>query len=206
MDQDTADTAPDTAPAAYAYKSTLMGGGWSFSLADDALHWTYGATSGRVPYADIRRIRLAFRPVTMQNYRFLAEIWSEKSPKLPIASSSWKSLMEQERLDEPYSRFIVALHERIAKAGGRPRLEAGAVAFLYWPGLIVFVAIAVAVAALIVRALQQGEMAATLFLAGFFALLLWQLGGFFRRNLPRRYTLDAVPDDLLPKPSSWTAG
>ncbi len=199
MDQD---TAPAHAPA-YAYKPSLMGGGWSFALAEDALVWTFGTASGRVPYTGIKRIRLAFRPVTMQNYRFLAEIWSDKNPKLPIASSSWKSLMEQERLDEPYSRFIVDLHERIAKAGGKPRLEAGAVAFLYWPGLVVFVAIAIAVAALIVRALQQGEMAATLFLAGFFALLLWQLGGFFKRNLPRRYTLDAVPADLLPKSSPW---
>jgi hypothetical protein len=53
---------------------------------------------------------------------------------------------------------------------------------------------------LIVRALQQGETAAMLFLLGFFALLLWQLGTFFKRNMPRRYTLDQIPPDVLPRP------
>jgi hypothetical protein len=29
--------------------------------------------------------------------------------------------------------------------------------------------------------------------------VLWQLGGFFKRNLPRRYSLDRLPADVLPK-------
>ena len=36
---------------------------------------------------------------------------------------------------------------------------------------------------------------------GFFVLLAWQLGGFFKRNFPRRYTLDKIPPDVLPKVS-----
>ena len=182
----------------YAYKPSLMGAAWAFKLMPDALHWSIGPTSGQLPYRDIRRIRLAFRPVTLQSYRFLAEIWSDKSPKLTIASASWKSLMEQERLDQAYTDFVTELHERIAQAHGKPRLEAGAVPFLYWPGLVIFAGISVAVIGLIVRALQQGETSAMLFLAGFFVLLMWQLGGFFKRNRPRSYTLDRIPGDVLP--------
>ncbi|MGD9922084.1 MAG: hypothetical protein AB7V13_11645 [Pseudorhodoplanes sp.] len=193
--------APDegSSDIAYAYKPSLLGAVWMFRLAPDALEWSMGPLSGRVPYADIRRIRLAFRPVTMQSYRFLAEIWSERSPKIPIASASWKSLMEQERLDAGYARFIRALHERIEASGGKPRLQAGAIPFLYWPGLAIFLGICAAMVGLIVRAIQQGENAAMLFLFGFFVLLLWQLGQFFKRNLPRRYTLDSIPADILPK-------
>lgn len=184
----------------YTYKPSLMGGIWTFRLAPEALVWSIGPASGRVPYRDIRRIRLAFRPVTMQSFRFLMEIWSDRNPKLPIASASWKSLMEQERLDDAYSRFVTALHEKIALVHGTPRLQAGAVPLLYWPGLVIFGGICIATALLVVRALQQGETVATFFLLGFFVFLLWQLGNFFKRNRPRSYSLDSIPEDVLPKP------
>ena len=200
----------DTSDLVYAYKASLMGGAWILRLAPEALHWSLGTMSGEVPYAAIRRIRLGFRPVTMQSYRFLAEIWADKSPKISIASASWKSLMEQERQDEAYARFIKALHERIAAAGGHPDLKAGAVAFRYWPGVAVFAALCVMGVSLAIRSLQLGESvlgqpmdwgqtAAILALVAMFFWLLWQMGSFFKRNMPRRYTLDAVPADLLPK-------
>jgi hypothetical protein len=194
----------------YAYKASLMGGAWMLRLAPDALHWSVGPMSGAVPYGSIRRIRLSFRPVTMQSYRFLAEIWADKNPKIPIASVSWKSLMEQARQDEAYARFIVALHQRIAAAGGNPDLKAGALPFLYWPGVIIFVGLLVMGLSLAFQSLSLGERAlgqpmdwtqtgAILVLVAMFFWLLWQMGSFFKRNLPRRYTLDAIPPDLLPK-------
>ncbi|ARQ00782.1 hypothetical protein [Pseudorhodoplanes sinuspersici] len=194
MDQATG----ETADIEYSYKPSLMGGGWTFRLAPDGLQWSVGALTGQVAYRDIRRIRMSFRPVTMQSYRFLTEVWSDRNPKLSIVSSSWKSLTEQERLDEAYTRFVVGLHEKIAAEKGNPQLQAGAAAFLYWPGAMIFVAICLATIGILVRALQQGETTATLLLLAFFAFLVWQLGRFFKRNLPRHYTLDAIPNDVLP--------
>lgn len=182
----------------YSYKPSLMGGVWTFRLAPDELQWSMGSVSGQVAYQDIRRIRMSFRPVTMQSYRFLTEIWADRAPKLPIVSSSWKSLTEQERLDEGYTRFIVALHEKIAAANGHPQLQTGAYALLYWPGVVIFVVICLATIGILVRSLQHAETIATLLLMAFFAFLVWQLGRFFKRNLPRRYTLDAIPNDVLP--------
>ncbi len=190
----------ETSEIEYSYKPSLMGGMWTFRLAPEGLQWSIGSVSGQVAYQDIRRIRMSFRPATMQSYRFLTEIWSDRSPKLPIVSSSWKSFMEQERLDDAYSRFVIALHEKIAAAHGAPRLQAGAIAFLYWPGVAIFGAICLATVALLFRALMEGETATTLLLAAFFAFLVWQLGRFFQRNLPRHYTLDAIPRALLPMP------
>ena len=200
----------DHSDIVYTYKASLMGGAWILRLAPEALHWSIGTLSGQVPYAAIRRIRLSFRPVTMQSYRFLAEIWADRGPKISIASTSWKSLMEQERQDEAYSRFIRTLHERIAAAHGKPDLRAGALPFLYWPGVAIFVALCIMGVSLAFRAMQLGEVAfgqpldwgqiaAILALVGMFFWLLWQMGSFFKRNMPRRYTLDAVPADLLPK-------
>lgn len=202
----------DTADIDYAYKASLMGGAWILRLGPDALHWSIGTMAGTAPYASIRRIRLSFRPVTMQSYRFLAEIWSEKNPKIPIASASWKSLMEQERQDEAYTRFVTVLHERIATAGGNPELKAGAIAWLYWPGVAIFAGLLIMGASLAFRSMELGESAigqpmdwtqkgAVLVLVAMFFWLIWQMGSFFKRNMPRRYTLDAIPADVLPKVS-----
>jgi hypothetical protein len=205
--------AEGNADLVYSYKASLMGGAWVLRLAPDALHWSLGAMSGQVPYQAIRRIRLSFRPVTMQSYRFLTEIWADKNPKISIASASWKSLMEQERQDDAYARFILALHRRIAAAGGTPELKAGAVALLYWPGVAVFVALCIMGVSLAIRSMQLGEsvlgqpmdwgqIAAILALVVMFFWLIWQMGSFFKRNMPRRYTLETVPADLLPKISN----
>lgn len=198
--QDMSESAVDAATPVYAYKASLMGAPWEFRLDPDRLVWVIGRRQGEILYRDIQRVRLSFRPATMQSYRFIAEIWSPGAPKLTIASTSWHGIAEQRRQDQPYRDFIIALHQRIAAAKSNPVLDAGTHPFLYWPGVVVFAAIAIGIIALLVSALRQNSWAATLFLVGFFALLLWQIGGFFRRNRPGRYAATAIPENVLPKP------
>ncbi len=76
------ETTPDAAPSAagqeagqeYVYKPSLMGAAWELSLEPDALAWRTGGHQGRIPYGRITRVRLSFRPVTMQTRRFVTEI------------------------------------------------------------------------------------------------------------------------------------
>jgi len=183
----------------YVYKSSLMGAPLEFHLAPDALEWRKGGIAGRTPYGSVRRIRLSFRPMTMQNYRFLTEVWPENGPKLQIASTSWKSLVEHQRLDAEYRAFVSELSRRVGAAGGNTAFDTGSPAFLYWPGVIVFVGAALAIAALAVRALSEQAWGGAAFVAAFFALFLYQAGNFFRRNRPGTFRPDAVPSLLLPK-------
>src|SRR3954464_6660452 len=114
-----ADTADNrTNDLTYAFKSSLMGAGFELRLACDALAWRRGGQAGRVNYDRIRRMRLSFRPMTMQNHRFVTEIWAADGPKLQIASTSWKSMFEQERLDAAYRVFVIELCRRVGTAGG----------------------------------------------------------------------------------------
>ena len=114
-----------------------------------------GPVAGRVPYERIRRIRLGFRPMTMQNYRFVTEVWPEDGPKVQIASTSWKSMVEQQRLDAEYRVFVAELCRRIGAAEGRRCFRPGRPPLIYWPGVAVFVgAVARDRAALAVRALE----------------------------------------------------
>jgi hypothetical protein len=176
-----------------------MGAPFEFRLTPDAFEWSRGRTSGRTPYERIRRIRLAFRPMTMQNYRFLTEVWTAEGPKLQIASTSWKSLVEQERFDEEYRAFVTELCRRTGAAGGQTLHQAGSPAVLYWLGVVVFLGASLALAALVVRALQQEAWGGAAFVAGFLALFLWQAGAFFRRNRPVVFPGHAVPEAVLPR-------
>jgi hypothetical protein len=195
----------DPAPAAgegavtYAYRPSLLGAPWEFKLTDRAIEWSSGQKSGRVTWRDIRRVRLSFRPVSMQTHRYVTEIWADGAPKLQIVSSSWKSLVELERLDEAYSAFVIELHRRLAHAGTTARFEQGRHALLYWPGLAVFVVVAFGLAGMIVRSLQFKVVVGAAVVSVFLALFLWQGGNFFARNRPGIYRPEALPPELLPK-------
>jgi hypothetical protein len=182
----------------YAFRPSLLGDAWEFRLGPQALEWARGSRNGRIPYAEITRVRLSFRPVTMQSHRFITEIWSRNGPKLQITSTSWKSMVEQQRLDADYSAFVTALHRRMAAAGSRAAFVTGYAAPLYWIGLAVFAVTAFALAGLTVRAVQFGAWAGGTFTAVFFAIFLWQVGNFFRRNRPIVYRPEAPPAVLLP--------
>lgn len=168
-------------------------------LRPDAIEWRIGFASGRVAYGDIRRVRLSFRPVNLLNYRFLTEIWTHKGPKLEIASASWKSMVQQERLDGPYRQFVLELHQRLLRAESTARFQRGSPVALYWPGVAVFAAASLAMAGLFVRTLQMGTLGAALFVGGFLLLFIWQAGTFFTRNRPGTYRADAIPEAVLPR-------
>jgi hypothetical protein len=182
----------------YAYKPSLMGSPWEFWLKPYGLGWRVGRTEGETPYADITSVRLAYRPITMQTHRFVAEIRSRNGPRLTLSSSSWRSLVEQGSQLEAYSAFVRDLHRRLAEAGSRAEFHTGLPPALYWPGVLAFAAVSLATLGLAVRALVVGEWAAAALIGGFFALFAWQSGGFFDRNRPGHYLPQAPPDKLVP--------
>jgi hypothetical protein len=186
-------------PFAYAYRPSLLGAAWEFRLAGDGIDWAAGRKGGHIPFRAVRRLRMSFRPASMQSHRFMTELWADGAPKLEILSSSWKSMVEQERLDGRYTAFVAELHRRVALAAAPARFEKGSNPLLYWPGLIVFIGVSLGLALLVVRALQVNAKGGAAFIGGFLALFLWQGGNFFRRNRPGRYSPEALPADLLPK-------
>jgi len=193
-----AHTVESTADLTYAYKPSLFGAPFEFRLTPDSLQWQKGRAAGVAPYRRIRRIRLSFRPMTMQSHRFLTEIWIEGGPKLQIVSTSSKSAFEHERLDRRYRTFVTELSRRAGLAGGATAFDLGAPVLIYWLGVIVLGGAALALAALTVRALQIEAWSGAAFVGAFLAFFLWRGGNFFRRNRPGRYRPDAVPEAVLP--------
>jgi hypothetical protein len=182
----------------YSYRPSLMGSPLAFRLTDRGIDWESGSRSGTIPYRDVRRMRMSFRPVSMQQRRYMTELWAEGDAKLVFLSSSWKSLFEQESLAKSYTAFISELHRRLVQAAPSAVFEQGTHPLRYWPGVVILTGVALGLAALIVSALKSDAKAGALFIAGFLALFLWYGGNYFRRNRPGVYRPDMPPAELLP--------
>jgi hypothetical protein len=182
----------------YVYKASLIGSAHRFELTDEGLSWHVGGRSGLWPYAEIAAIRLSYRPISMQPRRFRADIEHAGGARIALLSTSWTTVTLMAPQDRDYRAFITQLHRRLKDAGSRATLDGGLRPVLYHAGIAMLAVVAVSMTGLLIRALATGEWAGALFLVGFAALFGWQIGGFVRRNRPRRYTFDALPEELLP--------
>lgn len=182
----------------YAYKASLIGSAHRFALTEQGLSWHIGGRSGLWPYDEISAIRLSFRPVSMQQHRFRADITHGSGRRIAILSTSWQTAALMAPQDNGFRAFIVELHARMAKAGSHAVLTSGLGRIAYAMVLAFLAMLTVAMAGLLIRALVIGEFAGALFVLGFAALFAWQVGGFVRRNQPRSYGFDQLPRSVLP--------
>lgn len=186
------------AGASYAYRASLVGSAHRFELTEEGLSWHVAGRSGLWCYDEISAIRLSFRPVSMQQHRFRADVSHTKGGRIAILSTSWQTAALMAPQDNGFRNFIVELHARMAQAGSRAELTAGLGRRTYVTVLVFLAVLAVAMTGLLIRALLIGEFAGVLFIVGFAALFAWQVGGFVRRNQPRSYSFDHLPRALLP--------
>ncbi|WP_448030898.1 hypothetical protein [Bradyrhizobium liaoningense] len=182
----------------YAYKASLIGSAHRFELTEQGLSWHIPGRSGLWRYDEISEIRLSFRPVSMQQHRFRADVSRAGGGRIAILSTSWQTAALMAPQDNGFRDFILALHARMAQAGSRAELTAGLGRKTYAAALAFLAVLTVAMAALLIRALLIGEFAGALFILGFAALFAWQVGGFVWRNKPQNYSFDRVPKALLP--------
>lgn len=182
----------------YAYKASLIGSAHRFELTDEGLSWRTAGRSGVWRYDEISAVRLSFRPVSMQQHRFRADVSRASGGRIAILSTSWQTAALMAPQDRGFRDFLVELHARMAKAGSRAELTAGLGRKTYAAVLAFLAMLAVAMTGLLIRALITGEFAGVLFILGFAALFAWQVGGFVRRNQPRSYGFDRLPRSLLP--------
>jgi hypothetical protein len=86
----------------------------------------------------------------------------------------------------------------MASAGSKAALTGGLGGWVYTAAVTLLTLVGTGMAVLLLRALTTGQFAGALFLVGFAALFAWQVGGFVRRNRPVTYTLEHIPERLLP--------
>src|ERR1700738_1662692 len=192
----TIDLPSEVAGVRYTYKASLIGAAHQFELTDNGLSWRIAGKTGLWPYAGISAIRLSYRPVSMQSRRFRADIDNADGGRIAIVSTTWHTAALMAPQDRDYRAFIAQLHRRMAQAGSMATLIGGLGPRAYAAAIALLVLVAIAISGLFARAIATGEFAGALFLAGFTALFAWQIGGFVRRNRPRVYTFDQLPEAL----------
>lgn len=198
MQAQTTETAPEAPVIRYAYKASLIGAAHQFELTEEGFGWRLAGRSGVWPYADVAAIRLSYRPVSMQQHRFRADIRHKSGARLPILSTSWQTAALMAPQDNDYRTFMIELHRRMERVGSTAELTAGLGHRTYLAALALVALVGVMLLTLFIRAIAIGEWAGALFFVGFAALFGWQVGGFVRRNRPLAYTFDHVPEALLP--------
>ena len=181
----------------YAFKASMVGAASEFRLLPDAIEMDRGGRVVRFAYGEIRRVRMAFRPVTMQSYRFITEIWGG-GPKMVIASCSSRSVVEQTRQDAEYNAFIAELHRRLAVSGRAVKFQTGSPVLIYWIGFAAVTGLCLAAAVLAFRSLQIDSWLTAAIVGGMLLVFLWQAGDFLRRNRPGRYVPGELPRLVLP--------
>jgi len=192
------DPTASEANLSYAFKASLIHSAYRFELGSDGLSWQIGSRSGTWPLASIRTVRLSYRPVSMQARRFRADIQNDRGQQISLLSTTWQTVALMQPQDNDYRAFILALHRRLHAIGSTAEFVAGLKPWLYRTSISVLALVGCAIIGMFVRALWTGLWAGALFVVAFAALLVWQVGGFIRRNRPRRYTADNVPSELVP--------
>jgi hypothetical protein len=187
--------APETR---YAYKASLIGSAHQFELTDAGLKWKVSNRSGIWAYADIAEIRLSYKPSSMQSRRFRADIKNKGGYRIAILSTTWQTVSLMAPQDHGYRAFITELHRRMAAAGSQAALIGGIGPTTYAAALVMVTLLGIAMVGLFGRALLIREWYGALFLVGFAALFTWQIGGFIKRNRPRSYDFEHLPETLLP--------
>ncbi len=162
------------------------------------MSWRIGRRSGVWPYADIASIRLSYRPMSMQSRRFRADIEKAGGGRIAILSTTWQTVSLMTPQDQGYRVFITELHRRMKAAGSNASLTGGIGTMTYATAVVMLALLAIAMVGLLVRALATSEFTGALFLVGMAIWFAWTIGGFIKRNRPRRYSFDALPETLLP--------
>jgi hypothetical protein len=182
----------------YAYKASLISSAQQFELTDGGLSWRIGSRSGLWPYAEIASIRLSYRPMSLQARRFRADIRRRGGGRIALISTTWQTVSLMTPQDQGYRAFIAELHRRMKQAGSTASLTGGIGTASYATAVVMLALLAVAMVGLLVRALSTSEFTGALFLVGIAIWFAWTIGGFIKRNRPRRYSFDALPETLLP--------
>ena len=182
----------------YTYKASLVGSAHQFDLTGAGLSWRIGSRSGVWPYAEIASVRLSYRPMTMQARRFRADIEKAGGGRIAIVSTTWQTVTLMTPQDQDYRGFIVELHRRMKLAGSKAALIGGIGRATYAAAVTMVALLAIAMVGLLVRALATSEFTGALFLVAMALWFVWTIGGFIKRNRPRGYSFDQLPDALLP--------
>ncbi len=184
--------------ALYAHRAKPYAGEAEFRLHPDHLHIEQGRRSGDFPLADIVMIRLLFKPRNTTNEGYQTKLYRRDRRTAALTNLSWKSLVDMERQDAEYRRFVETLITSVARANPRVVLVAGMPLWLHRLTTIAGLAALAALAVVMGQALLNGSLPIVMLTGALAAYCSWWTWRYLGRNRPRTFTADAIPADVMP--------
>lgn len=157
-----------------------------------------GRSHQTYPLDRIERIRLYFSPRNSAHQVFVCEVRATDGASVRFDNLNWLSLVQTERLDQGFRRFVLELIARVAQRNPGLKLECGISSLRYRLmqgagfGLLAALVISAGYAA------SNGSSLVALACLGLSVYFGFWLNSFLTRNRPGRFPADAVPDRVLP--------
>lgn len=157
----------------------------------------------RILCSDIATIRLFYAPRGINFSGFKAKIYTRTGKTVAFEDRSFKGLIEQERLEQPYRIFVETLCKRAETANPNVLLYAGK----SMPMLVIIGILGSATALLAgyfsIQSLLGGQYVMGASVAGFTGYFAAWTATFVRRNWPQVFRAAAIPPGILPdKPAA----
>lgn len=183
---------------AYAHRPKPFSSELELTLLQDTLRAEQGRSNQNVPLKAIRRIDLAFTPKNAAQRAFTCTLGISDGRTVKFHNISWKSLVEVQRLDAGYSRFVRALVREVADANPDVALHAGVSPWRYTLMIVTGCAIVLGVVGAAIYAMARQGTLVGLVSLGLGAYLAYWLRDYLARNRPRVFTPAAIPPEILP--------
>jgi hypothetical protein len=191
------------APPAYVARANVLEHEAIWRLTSDALELQGGPAAGsdavmRLPYRDIASVRLSYAPSRVDSVRYRCDLTMRSGRRLAILSTHYAGVADFEDRAATYAPFVRALIARVAAANPSARFRSGKNPVAYWAEhlfLLAMVALLVFVLSVTGFApLSESSWAKFAVIIGFIPLLIV----YTRKNWPRSFKPDAIPEDVLP--------
>jgi hypothetical protein len=193
-------------PVSYAHRAKPYAAEAQFVLEPDHVAINQGSRSGNFPYRDIVMIRLIYKPRNTTNEGYQAKLYRRDKKTAALTNLSWKSLVDLERQDVPYSQFVEALISRTAAANPAIVLRAGMARWLHVVTALAGLSAIVALVIVTAQAILNGGYPVALLTGALTLYFGWWSLRYLGRNRPRGFRADSIPADVMPpQPSSDNA-
>ncbi len=184
--------------ALYSHRAKPYAGEAEFRLHPDHVHVEQGRRSGDFPLADIVMIRLLYKPRNTTNEGYQAKLYRRDRRTASLTNLSWKSLVDMERQDADYRRFVEAAVAAVAAANPGVVLVAGMPRWLHRLTALAGLVALAALTTVLGQALLNGSLPIALLTAALAAYCGWWTMRYLGRNRPRSFRPGAIPQDVLP--------
>jgi hypothetical protein len=189
----------DAAALAYQHRAKPYSPEARFELKPGQVAITQGARKGDFPYRDIVMVRLMYKPRNTTNEGYQAKLYRRDKKTASLTNLSWKSLVDLERQDADYSRFVRELIGRIVAANPDVILEAGMPTWLHRVTALFGILSVLALIIVAGQALIQGSWPVALLTGALGLYFTWWSARYLGRNRPRGFRPEAIPADVMPR-------